>query len=94
MDAFNKNVENVKDCDVLVALVSRKDCGTSWEIGMAHALNKKVILLGYDDTTFLSHTNVMLAFTGVCTTIDNFANVLCDEEFKTVKINNDWEGIE
>jgi nucleoside 2-deoxyribosyltransferase len=94
LDAFMKNVENIANADVVVALVSRKDCGTSWEIGMAYSLNKRVILLGYDDTTFLSHTNVMLAFTGDCATIDEFANILCDLKFSKVKINNEWEGIE
>jgi hypothetical protein len=36
----------------------------------------------------------MLAFTGDCATIDEFANILCDLKFSKVKINNEWEGIE
>lgn len=94
LDAFIKNVSNIQDADIVVALVSKKDCGTSWEIGMAYALNKAVILLGYDETTFLSHTNVMLAFTGKCATIYDLSNIFCDLSFPFVKINNDWEGIE
>lgn len=94
LDAFNKNIKHIKECDVLIALVSKKDVGTAWEIGMAYSMGKKIILLGYDETTFLSHTNVMLAFTGICTTIKELSNVLCDLNFETVKINNEWEGIE
>lgn len=94
LDAFIKNVSNIQDADIVVALVSKKDTGTAWEIGMAYSLNKTVILLGYDETTFLSHTNVMLAFTGRCATINDFANILRDFEFCGVKINNAWEGIE
>ena len=95
-DAFSTNVEKINDCDIVVALVSKKDVGTAWEIGMAFALKKPVYLLGYDETTFLSHTNVMLAFTGRCLTIDKFAkfltNTIRDDEF--VKIQNKLEGIE
>lgn len=95
-DAFINNVNNIKDCDVVVALVSKKDVGTAWEIGMAYSLGKKIYLLGYDETTFKSHTNVMLAFTGKCFTINNLGKFLTctmsDEDFVT--INNAWEGIE
>lgn len=93
-DAFVKNVSSLQAADLVVALVSRKDCGTSWEIGMAYALNKPVILLGYDESTFLSHTNVMLAFTGSCATIKELARILCKKPYKVVTIKNEWEGIE
>ena len=95
-DAFLKNVTHIHDCDVVVALVSRKDVGTAWEIGMAYALGKPVYLLGYDRSTFLSHTNVMLAFTGKCFTIDKYAKFLVEglTESEFVKIDNEWEGIE
>ena len=96
MDAFNKNVAKIADCDALIALVSRKDVGTAWEIGMAYALGKPVYLLGYDYTTFLSHTNVMLAFTGSCFTISKFAKFLVKglDSDDYVQISNEWEGIE
>lgn len=93
-NAFVKNVVNIMDADLVIALISRKDCGTSWEIGMAYALDKPVILLGYDDTTFLSHTNVMLAFTGKCATINSLAEILFDMDFEKVEIKDEWEGIE
>lgn len=95
-DAFKTNVKYIRECDILIALVSRKDVGTAWEIGMAYAMNKPVYLLGYDATTFLSHTNVMLAFTGKCIILDKYAKFLTvglsDDEF--VNIENKWEGIE
>lgn len=95
-DAFYNNVENIEDSDIIVALVSKKDVGTAWEIGVAYALNKKVYLLGYDESTFLSHTNVMLAFTGKCFTIDKLGKFLLNDmrpdDFVTIK--NEWEGIE
>lgn len=96
IEAFKKNVNNIKDCDIIIALVSRKDVGTSWEIGMGYALNKKIYLLGYDESTFLSHTNVMLAFTGKCLTIDKLTKFLTNkiDESDFVKIKNEWDGIE
>lgn len=95
-EAFDRNVEAIKDCDVLLALVSRKDVGTAWEIGMAYALGKKIYLLGYDETTFLSHTNVMLAFTGKCITIGMLPAFCMShlQDIDYVKIRNEWEGIE
>lgn len=94
--AFSNNVKHIQDCDIMVALVSKKDVGTAWEIGMAYSLGKEIYLLGYDDTTFLSHTNVMLAFTGKCFTIDNWAKFLTTglSEKDYVYIPNKWEGIE
>ena len=93
-DAFVKNVGNIQDADIVVAFVDEKDVGTAWEIGMAYSLGKKVILLGLDETTFLSHTNVMLAFTGSCTTLREFAKLLVGKEYKTIEIEDKWEGIE
>ena len=95
-DAFVNNVKHIKDADIVVALVCEKDVGTAWEIGMAYALGKDVYLMGFDDTTFLSHTNVMLAFTGKCFTIHNWAKFLTKGllESDFVRIPNEWEGIE
>lgn len=93
-DAFVKNVGNIQDADIVVAFVDEKDVGTAWEIGMAYSLGKKVILLGLDETTFLSHTNVMLAFTGSCTTLREFAKLLVGKNYRTIEIEDKWEGIE
>ena len=93
---FNENVKQIQDCDVVLALVSRKDVGTAWEIGMAFAAGKKIYLLGYDETTFLSHTNVMLAFTGSCLTIDKLGKFVTGNMVSGdyIDIPNVWEGIE
>lgn len=95
-ETFENNVNNIKDADVVVAIVCEKDVGTAWEIGMAYALGKDVYLLGYDDSTFLSHTNLMLAFTGKCFTIDKWAKFLTQglRNVEYVNIPNVWEGIE
>jgi nucleoside 2-deoxyribosyltransferase len=92
--AFNNNVSDLQDCDLVVAMVSKKDVGTAWEIGYAYSLGKPIYLLGYDKTTFLSHTNVMLAFTGECFTIDDWAKFLLGMPVDFVQINDEWEGIE
>lgn len=97
LEAFERNVKEIQECDILIALVSRKDVGTAWEIGVAYALGKPIYLLGFDETTFLSHTNVMLAFTGKCLTIDNlkmFLEYKDIPEQRFVHIKNEWEGIE
>lgn len=95
-NAFINNVKHIDECDIVVALVSKKDVGTAWEIGMAYAKGKEIYLLGYDESTFLSHTNVMLAFTGKCFTVDYWAKFLCNGliENDYVHIPNKWEGIE
>ena len=93
-DAFDKNVKHIMNCDLLLALVDEKDVGTAWEIGMAEALDKQIILLGYDESTFLSHTNVMLAFTGKCLLIEDLFKFLTGQSVKFVEIKNSWEGKE
>ena len=93
-NAFMKNVGNIQDADMVVAFVDDKDVGTAWEIGMAYSLNKEIVLIGLDETTFLSHTNVMLAFTGTCTTLREFAKLLVGKDYRTIEIEDKWEGIE
>ena len=95
-ETFVGNVQQINECDIVVAIVSTKDVGTAWEIGMAYAQGKEIYLLGYDESTFLSHTNLMLAFTGKCFTIDKWWKFLTvglrEEDF--VSIPDLWEGIE
>lgn len=95
---FANNVSAVKKCDMIIALVSRKDVGTAWEIGMGYALGKQIVLLGYDETTFLSKTNLMLAFCGKCLTLDKLSKFIeYDGNISLrsfTKIKNVWEGIE
>lgn len=94
---YKKNVTQINMCDVLVALISRKDVGTAFEIGMAKALGKKIILVAYDEDCYLSKTNIMLAFcTTECITIKKFSKFLQGslESSDYVKINKTWEGKE
>ena len=97
VDTFENDVKCVKECDVLVALVDKKDVGTAWEIGMAYALNKPIYLIGLDESTFSSKTNLMLAFTGKMITIDKWADFLTgnliDSEDCLAR-ENSWEGLE
>ena len=94
LETFNNNINAIRSCDELIALVDEKDTGTAFEIGYARALNKKITLLGYDDTTFLSKTNIMLAFTGDCITLENFSKFLLGLRYNTIKIIDNWEGKE
>ncbi len=40
---FTKNIENLKDCDMVVASTIGKDMGTLFECGYAHSLGKSII---------------------------------------------------
>ena len=91
---FADNVNNIKDCSAVIALVDFKDVGTAWEIGMAYQLNKKIYMVGKDENTFKTKTNLMLAFTGFPITIGNLANMLNNNDYNIVDIERKWEIIE
>lgn len=94
LETFYSNVNNISNCDLLVALVLRKDVGTAWEIGMAYSKDIPIILVGKDENTFNSKTNLMLAMCGTCMTFDEFKKYLTNEKlFNVIKFDN-WEGIE
>lgn len=94
--AFEEDVNQIHKCDVVVAMIDDKDVGTAWEIGMAFALNKDIYLLGLDETSFKRKTNLMLAYTGKCFTLDKWHKFLTSglghDDF--VNINKCWEAIE
>ena len=92
-ETFDANVNRINECDMLVALVFRKDVGTAWEIGMAYAKDIPIILVGKDDSTFESKTNLMLAKCGTAMTFDNFKKYLLGDIFNIITFDN-WEGIE
>ena len=99
MDAYKLNVKNIRKCDEVIALVHTKDSGTAWEIGMATALRKKITMVGYDSSSFLSHTNVMLAFSGKPITLAKLADHIYNGDYgednsSMVDIPNTWEGKE
>lgn len=60
---FNNNVMEVSHCDTLIAILDDKDTGTAWEIGMAYALSKRIILVQFDKDR-VSKTNIMLSNCG------------------------------
>lgn len=94
---YNGNIEAIQDCDIFIALISEKDVGTAFEIGYAKALNKPIILVGYDEKDFERKTNLMLAFAGhICITIDKLYKVFEDTITckDSVKLNYTWENIE
>lgn len=92
---FYSNVKNIVDCTYLVALVDVKDVGTAWEIGMAYQLKKRIILVGINEASFLSKTNLMLAYTtGMCITIGNLEKLLKGEPYHSACLSRKWEDIE
>ena len=62
MDTFIDNVNQIRSCDAVLALISRKDIGTAFEIGFARGLGRPIYVLVLDDTDFYSKTNIMLAY--------------------------------
>ena len=94
-DTYNANVKEINNADIVVALVSYKDVGTAYELGIATALNKRIVLLAKDKFCFSNKTNIMLAFcTDTCITMDNLKLFFEDKDYENVLITNDWEGKE
>ena len=90
---FDDNVKNIKNADIVMALIDRKDTGTAWEIGIAKGLGKKVILVAIDEDSFKSGTNIMLAFSGKALLLKNFTNYLITlNPNYFYKVKNTWEG--
>ena len=98
LETFVSNVDNINDCDMMIALVDYKDVGTAWEIGMAYAKNKPIYLVGSTEDVFLkSKTNLMLAFTGKCILLKDIpkllTNSLTESDYVKIPVSN-WEVIE
>ena len=95
-EVFQEDCDEVKNCDILVAMIDGKDVGTAWEIGMAYALGKQIYLLGFDETSFIRKTNLMLAFTGECFTLNKWSKFLTvglgHDDF--VNTQKSWEELE
>lgn len=95
-ETFTEDVKQIELCDAMIAWVDEKDIGTAWEIGMAFSLGKPIYLLGLDESSFKKKTNLMLAYTGKCFTLNKF------DKFLTVGLGHDdfvdvekcWEAIE
>lgn len=95
-DTFMSNIDAIDECDAMIALVSSKDVGTAYELGIAtSARGIPVTLLGVDEDTFKSKTNIMLAF---CTNsyigVDQLRSFLTGETCISYKMTNTWEDKE
>lgn len=94
-ETYDANVREINNADIVIALVQQKDVGTAYELGIAMALKKKIILMAYDKEAYERKTNIMLAFcTDTCTTVSELRHILRDEPFETVPMENSWEGKE
>lgn len=93
---FENDVNKIKECDTVIALVERKDTGTAWEIGMAYVLGKTIYLVVNDETSAKkSKTNLMLAMTGRMLEIGKLSSLLDGSITEKDFIHFDgWEGIE
>ena len=96
IEAFEKDIEELDNADVVIAFISDKDVGTAFEIGYAKAKGKPVVLLVYDETCFESKTNLMLAYAGAAISIKNFDKFLLNELTHSDYINTQfhWEVLE
>lgn len=90
---FRDNVKNIQEADLIIALIDRKDTGTAWEIGLAQGLGKKILLVGIDEGTFKSTTNIMLAFCAPAILLKNLVSYLLTRDEKYLyHVKNTWEG--
>ncbi len=81
-----KDIEGIKESDVLIACMEncRTMCrGTLIEIGIALALDKKIIVIGEVNSIYMSHPNVKMFPTMSCHSFtDNCKSILeiyCDK---------------
>lgn len=94
---FVDNVNQIRNCDAVLAVISSKDVGTSFEIGFARGLGRKIYILTFDETCYRSKTNIMLAYS-----TDNKIALRSLGKFVTdqlsysdyIKIDNTWENKE
>ena len=51
-EVFNRNIEAIKECDIVIASTEGKDMGTLIEVGAAYALKKPVIAVYFHSEPF------------------------------------------
>lgn len=85
--AFNENVRNLDNCDLVVCITDGKDIGTIWEAGYAFGKGKKILY--FCETLGGNPFNVMLAKSayGIATSIEQLK-----EMFETGNLHNYYEG--
>ncbi len=80
-DVVEKDLEGVRDCDVLFAIGDGLDSGTIYEIGYARALNKPVVFYAENE----SKQDVKMMEGSDCRIIDDYVSAI----YQTV-----WEAVE
>lgn len=95
-ETFDANVKQIQECDFLVAMISEKDVGTAWEIGLAQGLKKPIVYIVYDETCLDIKTNIMLSnASNFAFGISDWHKFLKEGVIKAFKYNNEtWEGKE
>ena len=74
---FAKNIENLKNCELVVASTVDKDMGTLFECGYANAIDKKIV---YYAPGLKGDFNLMLAKSAhrVCVTFEELLEAAAD----------------
>lgn len=94
---FKENIKQINDCDAVLALISRKDIGTAFEIGYARGIRRDIYILVLDETDFKSKTNIMLAYSTfmIIQFKDLWKFILDKLDFRDfVTIGDTWENKE
>ena len=80
---FKSNVSNIKDCDIVVAVIDDWDTGTVWECGAAYIAGKPIFTISNKDYGL----NVMVRQSVAChnKSIDNML-VNIDQFIKGIKM--------
>lgn len=95
-ETYDANINNIKLADEVIAFIGEKDCGTSFEIGYAKALGKKVTLLAFTlDDIYQSKTNLMLAIDCGIIPIKRLQSYLARGDCQINYVDSDrWDYIE
>jgi len=48
-EIFNSNVDNIFNCQIMIAVIDNWDTGTVWELGLAYAFNKRIFTISDND---------------------------------------------
>lgn len=92
---FDKNIEAIKDSDVVIVSTVGKDMGTLFEAGYAFAEDKYIIYVNFEDD--IKNFNLMLSESGnVCFTDINRFSIFMEKlnrtrEFETIPYEGDIE---
>lgn len=94
---FVDNINQIASCDAVLALISRKDVGTAFEIGYARGLKRPIFLLTLDETDYYSKTNIMLAYSTLTRIqLKDMWKFILDKigTDDIIQLNDDWEDKE